>query len=1140
MTRHEDLRRTLSGMTPQQRAALDRRLAERRARLAEAIPALPRSGSTDRFPASPGQERLYFLHELDPDSTAYVMPVTLTLRGRLDEEALVAALSAVVRRHEVLRTHFEADPRLGMVVQVVRPASDVVVDVARDTVREGDVPRLVEAMIRRRFDLTSGPLLRAGLWRTDSDGPEGTWVLGLVLHHIVMDGWSLGVLASDLTAAYASAKTGTDPDWPELPVQYSDFAAWQRDRLAGETLDPQRRYWREALTGASPLQLTGDRAPSGRRTFEGSSVALHLPPDLVTELTRVGKNEQATLFMVLLTAYAYVLHRWSGQKDVLVGAPVAGRSRPGTENLLGFFVNTLALRVDLDGADSFRELLRRTREVCLGGFAHQDLPFEQVVQERDRDRSNGRSDLVNALLTLTNVPLGPLRLAGIEVTLPKQPRAGTDVDVSLEFMPAEDGGLEGWLSYSTDLFDRRFADVMAEAVRCVLDAVVAAPDDVSLRTVPVMTDARREELLSVTSGRSTEPYEARTLQDWFTQRVDEAPDRVALVVDAPDQPSGVAATLDYGDLDARANRLAHWLRRNGLDTEERVGICLPRGTDLVTALLGVLKAGGVCVPLDPDHPRDRIEYILRESRPRLVLTDSRLRDGLDMAPGGGEDKTVDLIALDLLDDELSASPAMRPAVPVLPQGAAYILYTSGSTGRPKGVILTHHGIGNRLQGMGDAFRVTPDDAVLHKSPISSDPTLWEILVPLFRGARVVLAVPGRNTDPAYVHGVLARHRITACDFVPSLLQHVLARPGFGEAARSLRLILCGGEEMPPAMAEKVLELAPHIELLNDYGPSETCIDVTVQRVVAPVPKPVPIGHPVTGVELYVLDETGRLQPPGAPGELLIGGVQMSRGYLGLPGRTAASHVPHPFRSGARLYRTGDRVRWRPDGALDYLGRIDRQVKVRGYRVEPGEVEHALREHPGVEEAAVVARRREQGGHELAAYITVPGTMAEPPAADSLRRHLATRLPTPMQPASFTTLPGMPRNANGKIDYFALPEPVDAAPEGAAPVPPSNPLEEVLVGIWSQALGTKSLGVTDDFFDRGGHSLLATLVVSQVREMFRIELPLHFFIEAPTVTALAAMVRAQGAEAGVDTDRVAELVMRVQRMPAEEVVARLRG
>ncbi|MEU3450963.1 amino acid adenylation domain-containing protein [Streptomyces thermolilacinus] len=1147
MTRREELRRSLDEMTPARRAELARRLARRRdARgTRPVIPALPRTGGAGRFPASPGQERLHFLHELAPDARSYVMPITVRLRGRLDEAALAEALGAVVRRHEALRTGFEADPARGMVVQVVRPADEAGARVVTGTAREDEIPRLMEELTRPRFDLVRGPLLRAALWRTEG-GPgdeDGAWTLGLVLHHIVADGWSLGVLVKDLTTAYTALVTGdgTAPPLPEPPLQYADFAAWQRDWLAGEGPAPQREYWREALRGAPVLQVPGDRVPPAQRTFDGSSVPLTLPAPLTAALARVGREEQATLFMVLLAAYAYVLHRWSGEHDVVVGTPVAGRGVPETEDMFGFFVNTLALRVDLAGAGTFRDLVRRVRDVCVAGFAHQDVPFEQVVQELEGDRKGGRSSLVNALLTLTNVPLGPLRLPGVDVELPEQPRSGTDLDLSLEFTPLDGGALEGWLIYSADLYDRATAERIAEAVRCVLDTVAAAPADLPLHTLPVMSDATRDDLLHRTSGRAAAPYPGRPLADWFTDRVLEAPHRTALVTDAEGADPGACETLDYAGLDAAANRLAHWLRGAGLGVEDRVGICLERGTNLVTALLGVLKAGGVCVPLDPDHPEDRLAALVDDCRPRFVLTDSHAADRFRaLAARDGSAGDIEVVALNLLGPALEEQPTARPDVPIAPMGAAYMLYTSGSTGRPKGVVLTHHGLGNRLRGMCDALAFTPDDTVLHKSTINSDPTLWELLVPLFSGGRVVLALPGRNTDPAYVHDVLARHRVTACDFVPSLLRPVLARPGFAEAAATLRVILSGGEELPPDMAATVLATVPGAGLYNCYGPTETSIDVAVQRVTPPVTAPVPVGAPVTGAELYVLDDLGRLQPPGVPGELLIGGVQVGRGYLGMPGRTAATHVPHPFRTGERLYRTGDLVRWRPDGTLDYLGRIDRQVKIRGYRVEPGEVENALRAHPAVAQAAVVARPRPEGGLELAAYLTLaPGTTGTP-GPEVLRRHLLGRLPTPMLPSSFTVLDDFPRNANGKTDLLALPAPAGNAPRRAERVAPSGPLETVLAGIWSQTLGGGEPGVEDDFFALGGHSLMATLVVSQVRELFRVELPLHFFIEAPTIAALARMVRAQGVEAGVDTDRVASLVLQVQRMSAGEVTARLRN
>jgi amino acid adenylation domain-containing protein len=1129
MTGNDALRHKLAELSPEQRAEVLRRLAAQRDR-ADLIPHLPRQDGTQRFPAALGQERLYFLHELSPTSSAYVLPALITLRGELDEQALLAAWRAVAARHEALRTRFELDTERRMVLQVISPPGDAVLDLEAAGATERELPRLMDQFTRRPFDLAAGGLARVRLWRmTDA---ERTWRLGLALHHIITDGWSLGLLARDLSAAYGAIAGGRPPAMAPPALEYADFAAWQRAWLAGEGPAPHRAYWRARLAGAEPLRVPGDRPEPTHRTFAGRSVPLHLRPEVVAGLGRLGRAHRCTLFVILLASYAYLLQRWSGQSRVLLATPVAGRTRPEFEEIVGFFVNTIALDIDLGGVSTAGKLLARVREAATGAFAHAELPFDQVVRDLAGDRDGGPANPLRVLLTLNNTPPASLKLPGVESVIPEQPRSGTDFDLSLDFTPRDHGGLEGWLVYSADLFGAATATRIAEGLSAALEHLAEAPEvsgDIPLADLRLMPAAARATLLSQTSGAQSEAYPARPLQDWFTDRADESPDRTAVVADA--EPPAV---LTFRQLDRRANQLAHWLTARGAGAGSRVAICLSRRASLVVALLGVLKAGGICVPLDPDHPRGRVDDLIQDSDPALVLTESAVAGRFGGATTAGTPAVVDL---DAVAAELAACPDSRPGVRVDPSDGAYLLYTSGSTGRPKGVVLTHHGIGNRMLGMRDQMGFTADDIVLHKSTINADPAMWEILVPLFCGARTVLARPRLGTDPAYLHDVLARHQVTACEFIPSLLRPVLARPGFGEAARSVRVILSAGEVLPPRLATQLLRALPKARLFNCYGPTETTLDITTQPVSLPVPDPVPIGSPVRGSDLYVVDGQLNLQPPGAPGELVIGGAQVARGYFRRPEQTAGAFVPHPFRPGAVAYRTGDRVRWLPDGSLEFLGRTDRQVKVHGYRVEPGEVESLLRASPLVGDAAVVARPDHTGSHVLHAYVT-PAAGQPRPDADGLRRDLGTRVPTPMIPVTITVLPEFPLAASGKVDHSALPQPRPAQPP-PTPVPASTSLEEVLLGIWSETLDTRDVGIRDSFFDYGGDSLLATVVVSRVREIFRIELPLHFFVEAPTIEAMSAMVRAQGAQAGVDTERIAAVLRQVQQMPDEEVAARLR-
>ncbi|WIX93030.1 amino acid adenylation domain-containing protein [Amycolatopsis sp. DG1A-15b] len=1105
MTHDADrLNQAVSELSEERRALLLSRLGTRQAERARAEEIPRRPPGTDRLPCSAGQERLYYLHQLDPGSVTYLLPIRLRLRGTPDPAALRVALAGLVARHEPLRTGFEVDAE-HVPSQVVRAAGEVPVPLAEGAGTAAEVDAHVRRLTGEPFDLATPPLLRAGLWRV-TDRPD-EWVLALCVHHAVIDGWSLGVLVEELAELYDAAVAARPPELPELPVQYGDYTLWQRDRRA-DAVARDLDFWRQALDGAPPLELAGDRPRPVRPTFGGASVPVRIEPALAGALDARARAAEATPFMVLLAAFTVVLRRWSGQPDLVVGTPVAGRSRPELERLVGFFVNTLVLRVDLAGARSFGELVDRVRTACLAGFAHQDVPFEQVVREAGVTRQGGRPDLPRALFALRNVPLGAPRLSGLEVVNEELPRVGTDLDLSLELAPDGDGGYSGWLVYATDLFDAGTAERMVSGLRAVLTAV-AGDTGLAVAAIPVLPPAERDRVLTGSSGAAVPAVAPTTMHALVAAQADRTPDAIAVAGGRP---------LTYRELDDRANRLAATLAGHGVRREDRVGVHLHRGPDLLVALLGVLKSGAVYLPLDPDQPAERLDLILRDADPSVVVTSP----GLAGAPAVTGRATV-------LVTETAGATAGRPDVLVDPANAACLLYTSGSTGTPKGALLTHHGVANRMGQMVTGHGFGPGDVVLQKTPIGSDPSLWEMLVPVCAGGRVVFADPGRHTDAGHLLALMREHRVTACDFVPSMLVTALADPRFAESVASLRLVVCGGEELPAPAAERFLELAPGAVLTNYYGPTEVSFDATAAAVTRPVRTPVPIGRPLAGVEAYVLDADGEVTPAGVPGELFLGGVQLTRGYLDRPGHTAETLVPHPFRAGDRLYRTGDRVRRRPDGELDFLGRLDSQVKIRGYRVEPGEVESALRTHADVEHVAVRVFTDETGPR-LAGYLTVRAGVT-PPDAGALRRHLATRLPAPMIPAAFVVLDELPLLPNGKVDRSRLPEPGRTAVES---VPPETSLQKVLCHIWEQVLDAKDIGVHDDFFVLGGHSLLATQVVSQVREVFRMDFPLHFFVETPTVAAFATLLRERGVAAGVDVDKVAGIVLRVRAMSAAEV------
>lgn len=788
----------------------------------------------------------------------------------------------------------------------------------------------------RGIDLARPPLLRATLLRvTDAPGPEQ--VLVLWMHHIIVDGWSLGILVRDLTTAYTALARGAEPPLtaPSGP-QYADFAAWQRDWLAGDEAREHEEYWRRRLAGVTPLSLADGGVPG--RTSSGDAVPVPLDASLVERLRALAESEGATPFMALVAALSALFAQWTGRDDLVVATAVSGRPRLQLEGLVGFFVNTLPLRVAVREEHSFRALLRHVAEVCVAGYAHQNLPYDRIV--RAYGGPDAGATLAQVMLSLRNVDLPALRLGDVRAEVIEVPSGGAQAEVGLEFAPAPDGGLSGWLEYSTDVLSRDQAQTVAAGLRTVLTAAVDDPDR-PVGTLPTLDAAHRRKVVEQFSGASGAGSTARSIPRWFESVVDASPDAIAV--------DDRQRTLTYRELDDWANRLARHLQSLGIEPEDPVGVRMDRGPGLVVAMLAVLKAGGTYLPLDPAQPSARLERMTQDSGVAVVLTEAD-PPGLDRFP-----------------------PDRLPTVPD-PAQSAYMLFTSGSTGRPKGVVCTHGGLANRLTDMIERHGFGPDERVLQKTQPGFDPSLTETLTPLLVGARLVVAAPGRHTEPGYLLDIVEEAQITSCDFVPSVLRVLLAETGIPARTKSLRRVFCGGEELSADLAHAFAAAMPSAELINLYGPTEATVDASVRTVRQGEDGRIPIGRPLSGVELFVLDERMRPRPTGFPGELFIGGSQLARGYLAAPGRTAARFVPHPFQAGRRLYATGDLARWLPAGELEFLGRLDDQIKIRGSRIEPGEIESALREHPAVADAAVVVSRPDgpDGGSRdarLVGYVT---------------------------------------------------------------------------------------------------------------------------------------------------------------------------
>ncbi|OLF10547.1 hypothetical protein BLA60_15300 [Actinophytocola xinjiangensis] len=1067
-----------SRLSAEQRALLDR-LLEREDR-AGSPAGVPRwTGDREHAPLSFGQERLHYVERLRPGSPAYQLCGALRMRGELRVDLIEQAITAMLARHEVLRTGFVEGP--DGVEQVVHPPGSSSVDLPVRELPGDDVRARVAELAGTGFDLTRPPLLRAELVRVgDALGPE--WVLLLCVHHIVVDGWSLGLLVAELAEVYRALAEGDRPRLPELEVQYVDFAVWQRERLSGATLAEQLRFWRDELTDLPGGDLPTDRPRPAERSYAGATVPITVAPTVLRALRTIADDSRATLFMAMVSVLSVVLGRWSGERDVVVGTPMAGRRRAELEPVVGFFVNTLPLRVRHTGHESFRELVRRVREVCVRAYAHQDVPFERIVHELASDRdASGQTTLARHWIVLHNTP--PLRFDAPGLTAELEPALVGSVrcDLSFQLVPDQDGGIAGWLEFSTELFDRDTAERIVDALHTVLGAAVADPDR-AVAELPVLPTASRQELLERHSGAGSVPTTEPGLVSWFEEQVDRTPNAPAV--------GGDGERLTYRELDERANRIAHLLRSAGTGPEDRVGVFLPPGADLLATVLGVLKAGAVYLPLDPGYPPGRVNLLVELGAPRLILTTPGLRARLDTGP-----PVRDLSAV-------SGQPTHRPApARTWPDSVAYLLFTSGSTGRPKGVLGTHGGLVNRLAGMRDAFRVGAGDRVLQKAPLGFDVSLWELLLPVLTGAAVVPAGLDGHRDAEHLHELIDRERVTVCHFVPSMLREFLDGPH--RAHDSVRLLLSGGEELPADLAATALRRLPNAELVNQYGPTETTVDVTATAVSAPVPARVPIGGMLPGVRGYVLDELCRPQPVGVAGELHLGGVQLARGYLGQPGRTAERFVPDPFVPGERLYATGDRVRWLPDGSLEFRGRLDEQVKIRGNRVEPGEVEAELAAHPGVERAVVVVDTGETGDPRLRGYFSGRVQPAE------LLNFLRQRLPGPAVPAHLTEVDRWPVGVHGKVDRAALPPPDGDRPAaGSTYVAPSTPVQHVVAGVFAELLHQERIGVNDSFLDLGGHSLLAIRALSRIRARLQVDLRVAQFFDSPDVASIAELIERQ--------------------------------
>ncbi|HET7234257.1 MAG TPA: amino acid adenylation domain-containing protein, partial [Longimicrobium sp.] len=1051
---------------------------ERAETAAAGVVPVPRSGP---LPLSFAQERLWFLHQLQPDSPFYNVPAVVRLSGALNAAALERSLGEIVRRHEVLRTVFrEMD---GGPVQVIEPFGGFTLPVEDlsalpEAEREAAVERRAASDAARPFDLATGPLFRPTLLRLG----DGEHVLLLCMHHIVSDEWSIEVFYRELAALYAAFRDGRASPLPELAVQYGDFAVWQRRHLSGGTLERTLAWWRDRLAGAPALlELPADHPRPPVQSFRGGTVEAAFPPRLLAGLDALGRAERATLHMVVLAAFQALLGRYTGSDDILVGSPVAGQTRHEVEELIGFFVNTLVLRADLSGDPSFRELLGRVRHGALDAYEHQEVPFERLVAELHPDRSLSHAPLFQVAFVLADAARGEVELPGVRMRRVYSASGTSKFDLMLS-VATHAGGMAAAVEYAADLFERDTIQRMLGHLERVLEQVAANPG-VRLSEMELLGPSERRMLLEEWN-RTDEAYPAdRCIHHLFEAQAARAPDAQALVFDRE--------SLTYRELNERANRIAHHLLRLGVTPESRVGICLRRGPEMVAAMLGVLKAGAAYAPLDPAYPVDRLRFILNDADAVVLLTQDELRGLLPVADG------VPVVCLDSAADEVAREPGDDPGLPVDPRGLAYLIYTSGSTGRPKGVAIEHRSAVVFLSWAAGVFSEDELSGVLAGTSICFDLSIFEIFLPLSRGGRVIVA----ENALAVAH-IPAAGQVRLLNTVPSAGVALLDNDGIPPGVITVNL---AGEALRPEVVDAVY--ARGIQRVHDfYGPSEdTTYSTWSLRRAGGVET---IGRPISNTQAYVLDASLRLTPAGVPGELYLGGLGLARGYLGRPGLTAERFIPDPFspEPGARMYRTGDRIRWLRDGNLSYLGRLDGQVKVRGFRIELGEVETALRRVPGVTACTVIVREDAPGERRLVAYVTGDAD------AEAMRAALRGTLPEYMVPSAFVTLDALPLTPNGKVDRKALPAPDLAAPEDSY-VPPRTPAEEALAAIWAEVLERERVGVRDNFFEIGGHSLLATRVVARLRETPYGQIGVGTLFQYPTIEALAGILPEHPGAAG---------------------------
>jgi amino acid adenylation domain-containing protein len=1045
--------------------------------------------SKDPAPLSFAQERLWFLEQLEPGSAVYNISRASRLTGKLNIAALEASLTEILRRHEILRSQIHIVD--GRPMQMTASPLEFKLNFSdlrslSGSERDGKIRSQIRVAGEWQFDFAAGLFLRAVLLQINDD----QHILVLTTHHIVSDAWSMGILTRELWTLYDAYANGRPLPLQELPVQYLDYAVWQREWLQGEVLEAHLSYWRKELENLPVLNLPTDRPRPARQSYLGARQPIALSVSLTAAVNELSRREGVTQFMTLLAAFQVLLHRYSKQEDVVVGSPIANRNRTELEGLIGFFVNTLVLRVNFSGNPTFQELLSRVRETCLGAYAHQDLPFEKPVEELQPERDMSRNPLFQVMFLLQNTPRHVPDVSNLTIDRMIVESGTAKFDLTLA-LTDRDGKLSGFIEYNTDLFDRSRVERMVAHFHNLLGGIVADPDQ-RISTLPLLTEKERHQLLVEWNDTTTAYPKDSCIHELFEAQVESTPQAIAVQFEEKQ--------LTYRELNHRANQLAHYLRRLGIAPEKLVGICIERSIEMVVGLLGILKAGGAYVPLDPAYPRERLEFMLSDSQCSFLVTQqSIVEDGRwRMEDCDSRSSILDpqskVVCLDSDWQTIAGESEQNLHSETKADNLAYVIYTSGSTGQPKGVAIEHRNTVALLYWAKSVFTNDELAGVLASTSICFDLSVFELFVPLSWGGKAILA-----ENALHLHSITEKNEVTLINTVPSVMAELLA---MGDLPTSVRTVNLAGEALRSELVKQIYE-STHVEKVYDlYGPSEaTTYSTFTLRTAEGSPT---IGRPISNTRTYLLDENLQSVPIGTPGEIYIGGAGVARGYLNRPDLTSERFVSSSFNeNGAeRIYRTGDLARYRPDGDIEFLGRADNQVKIHGYRIELGEIEAVLTKHPTVKDCVVVACEREaQSGKNLVGYV-VPGEHSVLSVTE-LRRYLKEKLPEYMIPSSFVVLEALPLMPNGKADRNALPPPDGKRPPLTKEfVSPRTEIEELIAQTWREVLKIDNVEIYDNFFELGGHSLLATQIVARLQEAFQKEIHLRVLFDAPTIAELA--------------------------------------